>query len=273
MMIISNLFHINPKVSLFKNTSFWFGFLTPIFIGLLLGLNVWRNYDFDFSLDGYAIFMEISKLPFTVMSIAFPIIAIYMYEFKSKQNSLSLYNDLMDKIDKDFVESNRILCDIEFLVLRVRMHLSSFKTASSKNFSDKIRANQFNLINELWTKCLTNSDYVNFFNSNHESTYLVDSTFLGLSYVMNDESVNKNDLTRQISILDSTISHLDILHLQTKVSKADNIISNFNLIKNESILLGLSPDDYSKQIHEIEKKKSETEEEITKLKAQLKNEK
>ncbi|MCG6268016.1 hypothetical protein [Vibrio furnissii] len=268
-MKFSKIIHINPKVSLFKNISFWFLSLTPILLGLYLGIYVWKDYSLVLSSDGYEKFIEISKLPFTVMSLSFPIIAIYMYEFKSRQNSNSLYNDAVEKINKEFSESHRILSDIDFLITRIRMHLSSFKSASSRDFSNKIRASQFNAINDLWIKCLTNSDYVDFFSSNYKSTYHVDSTFLGLSYIFNDKTEEEKDFTKTISLLDSTIMHLDLLNFKTQLDKANNMISHFNNIEDTSVMLGLKPDNHSDEMIRAEKYKSDAEQMIEELECKL----
>ncbi|WP_447079491.1 hypothetical protein [Vibrio alginolyticus] len=64
---------LNPKAGLERQPLFWVCIFIPIVFALALGVPVWINYELTFTAEAYSTFLEISKLPLGITSLAIPL--------------------------------------------------------------------------------------------------------------------------------------------------------------------------------------------------------
>ncbi len=103
-----SIFSVNHKQPLFRNSLFWLSILLPLFLGVFLGFFIWIDYSLSFTSLGYSNFLNISKLPLGVMSLAFPISGVFIVHYTSKQKSEILYTSEVDKLEGLLKKSNEI---------------------------------------------------------------------------------------------------------------------------------------------------------------------
>ncbi|ELG2042939.1 hypothetical protein RAX51_001851 [Vibrio fluvialis] len=83
---------LNPRSGLERQPLFWICILMPIIIALGLGAPIWIKYNLEFTEKAYSTFMEISKLPLGVTSLAIPLAVLIGKLHGAKQTAEQILN-------------------------------------------------------------------------------------------------------------------------------------------------------------------------------------
>lgn len=83
---------LNPKAGLERQPLFWICIFMPIAFALGLGTPVWIDYDLAFTAAAYSTFLEISKLPLGITSLAIPLAVLIGKLHGAKQAAEQLLN-------------------------------------------------------------------------------------------------------------------------------------------------------------------------------------
>lgn len=89
---ILKLFSLNPDHGLERQPLFWLAILFPVLIAISLGLPIWTTYSFELTETGYATFLQISKLPIGVISLAIPFGVLIGRLHGAKQAAVQIEN-------------------------------------------------------------------------------------------------------------------------------------------------------------------------------------
>jgi hypothetical protein len=84
--------HLDPAVGLEKQLLFWLAIGVPIVAALCLGLPVWIHHELEFSHAAYSNFLEISKFPLGVSSLAIPLSILVGKLHGAKQAAIQIEN-------------------------------------------------------------------------------------------------------------------------------------------------------------------------------------
>lgn len=155
--------NLDPQKPLYRHLWFWIAALTPILIGISLGLPIWQKYSFSLSQSGYDTFLEISKLPLYVMAPAIPLGMVVAAFHKTKQTSAQLWfarkSDLDKKKEELFIYYHSLML-IKRLENRICFHwdlLSGKSSFSSQDLPVAISKNAA-VISEIFD-CLYSEKY------------------------------------------------------------------------------------------------------------------
>lgn len=85
-------FRLDPAAGLERQFLFWLSIGAPTFIGLLLAVPVWSQYGLDFSEQGYATFLRISRFPIAICSLAIPLSVLVGKLHGARQAALQIEN-------------------------------------------------------------------------------------------------------------------------------------------------------------------------------------
>lgn len=211
------LLSVNHRKPIFKNMSFWFWIFSPICLGGIMGSLIWLPLDFSLSSTGYIYFLEISKLPFGIMSLSFPSAGIYVVHYKSKQTSELILIDKIKELscEKDKHESSLIALGVS--VHRLKNHLSCLDDKLSKPTSsiDTINS-EFDAIHMLWSDIYKEPKYSKALSVLYHHMEKTDAYFLGIrdSFFVNERDFFKKGMFSRV------VSALDLIHLRILYSSS-----------------------------------------------------
>lgn len=103
--------HLDAQKPLYRHLWFWVAALTPILVGISLGLPIWLEYSFSLSQAGYETFLEISKLPLYVMAPAVPLGMVVAAFHKTKQTAEQLRQTESSNNFKNYLEHKKEFID------------------------------------------------------------------------------------------------------------------------------------------------------------------
>ncbi len=182
-----NIFSVDSQKSLFKNFSFWFWALFPIALGLSLGSTVWSNYTLSFTSEGYDRFLTISKLPIALMGLTFPLSAIYVYHYKSKQdtenNYMSKEREITNRFDSKLDAISSLTLSLNLLRRRLGAveHIREMRIETIDSIVDTAY-----IIYVDWTELLKNNQYMSILNSEQALVEEIESKLLALRFILNN---------------------------------------------------------------------------------------
>lgn len=109
--VIERSIWLNHK-SLTKQPLFWAAICWPCGISLGLGSHVWIGRAKDFSVEGYATFIEISKLPLGVLAVAIPLTAVIAAMHRSIQTAKQIESAEHKSQDdaEERIQATALLC-------------------------------------------------------------------------------------------------------------------------------------------------------------------
>lgn len=237
---MSKIFHINHKVSAFKNVTFWLFLLTPMVSGLILGSFVWSPYSLGFDNLSYKIFLDVSKLPLGIMGLSFPIVGIYMFQFRTKQASelylVSRKRDIETNKDK-YLDS---LIAMSLIVSRLNNHLYSLEQVLKVNsLSYEELTDRFNKIYSLWESIFCDSLYTFALSRLNQEIKKADALFLGASL---DLTLNRAERFRP-GYYSNIINELHLIHLKICKDESHCKCASLQEIYTEQSLCGLPSND------------------------------
>lgn len=177
---------IDTNKSLFNNLSFWFWSLLPTTIGLMLGIIVWVDYTFSLTLEAYDRFLEISKLPLALMGLTFPASAIYVYQYKSRQDSLSAYMLKEQEILKQYDSKLDNLASLTLSLDLLKKRLSAMEDLRKQNIEpiDSIIDSALLLYMD-WIDLLKSNQYISLLNREQDLVDGIESRLLALRIIVN----------------------------------------------------------------------------------------
>ncbi|ELV8627289.1 hypothetical protein QNF03_004016, partial [Vibrio cidicii] len=186
-LMATHIFSIDSHKPLFKNFSFWFWACFPIIVGLGLGLAVWTNYTLSFTPEGYDRFLSISKLPIALMGLTFPFSAIYVYLYKSKQdtenNYMSKEREIINRFDAKLDAISSLTLSLSLLKKRLcaveysrEMKIEPIESTLDTAFTIYID----------WTELLKNNQYISILNCEQALVDQIESKLLALRSILNN---------------------------------------------------------------------------------------
>lgn len=104
--------HLDPHKPLHEHWLFWLVVLTPVLLGIALGLPIWQAYSFSLSESGYETFLEISKLPFYVMAPAIPLGMVVAAFHKTKQTAEQIRQTETNNNFRNYIDHRDIFIEI-----------------------------------------------------------------------------------------------------------------------------------------------------------------
>ncbi len=91
---MANIKTTKADKSLFKICSFWFVFLSPMVLGLFVGIciSIVNDLEFDLAIESLAFALDAFELPLLIASMSFPITALFVYNHRSRQTRHQIEN-------------------------------------------------------------------------------------------------------------------------------------------------------------------------------------
>ena len=251
--MVNQLLQIDSQKPLFKNFSFWFLALLPILVGVVLGLIVWINYSPLYTPEGYDRFLAISKLPIGVMGLTFPFTAIYVYQYKSKQDTNNSFilkeRELINKFDSKISSLsnltlsltllNKRLCALESLREEKREPIESVVDSAFAIYSD-------------WIDLLKGGDYLSLLASEQDLVEEIESHLIALRIIINNPqkkhwSGNFKAACRALKILSYKVS-INIGYVHTKrYQEVNELRKNYGLLPDDITAIEKADSDKVKQ--------------------------
>lgn len=243
-----HIFSIDSQKPLFKNSSFLFWALLPIALGLSLGLAVWSNYTLSFTPEGYDRFLSISKLPIALMGLTFPSSAVYVYQYKSKQDTENHYmsnkKELTNRIDSKLDAISSLTLSLILLEKRLGVveHLRETKIEPIESIIDTA----FTIYMD-WTELLKNNQYMTILNREQVLVDDIESKFLALRFIINNPK--KQFWSRDFK---DTCKLLEILKYKTLINYHNTHTQRYYEINALRKSYGLTPCDIT-EIEQLDK--------------------
>ncbi|WP_409525669.1 hypothetical protein [Nitrincola sp. MINF-07-Sa-05] len=98
---------LDPDKGLFQHKFFWIMTLSPVLAGLILGWFAWRGYSVDLSATGYAVFLEISKLPLGIMALGIPFGAVVAGFHRAVQTAKQIKIAESNNLFKNYIDHKK----------------------------------------------------------------------------------------------------------------------------------------------------------------------
>ncbi len=263
---MNTIFHINHRASAFKNISFWLCLCLPLIIGVVVGAIIWLPLELTMNSKGYKYFLEISALPLGIMSLTFPSVGIYMFQFKSKQASelylISKKRDIEIKKDK-YLDS---LIALSVIVSRVSNHLAGLeKSSTSDAIGFEELTVQFNHVQSLWETIFKDPMYVVALSRLYNAFQKADAFFCGASLGI---SIDKK-YHRKKGVYSKLMNELTVIQLKIEKDSSHCKSASLQDIYNTYLLCGLSPKEVECELKDEIKKMDELDNRIRSLESKL----
>ncbi|MFA0348261.1 hypothetical protein AB4486_15070 [Vibrio sp. 10N.222.55.C6] len=172
---------LNPKAGLERQPLFWICIFMPIVIALGLGAPVWIKYELAFTAEAYSTFLDISKLPLGVTSLAIPLAVLIGKLHGAKQAAEQLLN--AQKQIRNAEQDNR-----------TKLYLAHYEHFIDHFNTQVLFTKSYNSLGEPWTirfdrKQLYQNLYPHnglIFGVGEGDTRVVDDALLSCSDIMED---------------------------------------------------------------------------------------
>ncbi|EJG0999336.1 hypothetical protein C4G52_RS20720 [Vibrio parahaemolyticus] len=245
-----HIFSVDSQKPLFKNFSFWFWALLPITLGIAFGLAVWPNYTLSFTPEGYDRFLTISKLPIALMGLTFPSSAIYVYQYKSKQDTENNYMSKEREITNTFDSKLDAISSLTLSLNLLKKRLSAVEHLREKKIEpiESIIDTALTIYMD-WIELLKNNQYMTILNPDQVLVDEIESRFLALRFIINNPK--KQFWSHDFK---DTCKLLEILSYKTLINFHHTHTQRYYEINSLRKSYGLTPCDITK-IEQLDKSK------------------
>lgn len=210
--------HLKPMS---KNLSFYLSFGIPVLIGITL--MIWGSWPLTFcdNYNCYNKFLEINRLPIAIMSLALPLVAFYVYDFRSKQASELMFLTDKKELLSHESEHHDSLILLLLTVNRMENHLTTINDFKANEILEIDLNKEFENSYKHWSEIYKSDKYSKALSVMYADLFYLDANLLGAKFSVKGNLLAIGALTKILKGFDLlakkiefNISHNKAYHLQ-----------------------------------------------------------